>query len=256
MTSSVLQVYETKEAAAQALAQEILESSRTSIAQHNMFSIALSGGSMPKMLAQGFDALSTENQETLRSSTSKWHVFYADERCVPVDDDDSNHNVCSTELFSKKYWKTPMEQIHTIQPSDASAPPTKLAENYQQDILRTLGDPPQLDMVLLGMGPDGHTASLFPSHPLVGKTDANWIESIEDSPKPPSSRITMTLPLINRSRRVVALVSGRSKQEALQNTLNCLGENRKDEKYPVTYIDSPGDSFQIFADQGAANSGF
>lgn len=100
---------------------------------------------------------------------SKWHVFYADERCVPLDHEDSNHRLVSANFISK----VPIlaEHVHTIDPT---LPAAGAAAAYEAQLVEVLGDSPALDLLLLGMGPDGHTCSLFPGHALLAE-DRAWI---------------------------------------------------------------------------------
>jgi 6-phosphogluconolactonase len=148
-------------------------------------------------------------------------VYYADERVVPLDHPDSNHKLCTDELFSKV--SIYQENIHTIDVSlldDLE----ELADSYEQELIREFASKdaarfPVFDLILLGMGPDGHTASLFPGHELLSEED-RWVAYIEDSPKPPPKRITFTLPVINHAARVAFVVSGAAKADVLATTLD------------------------------------
>ena len=94
-------------------------------------------------------------------------------------------------------------QIYAL---DASLPLVDASNAYQKELLATLGNQPRLDMVVLGMGPDGHTASLFPGHPLL-EEERVWVAPIADSPKPPFARITLTLPTLNAAAFVLFVVT-------------------------------------------------
>jgi len=100
----------------------------------------------------------------------------------------------------------------------------ELAEEYESQLIRSFASKdsarfPVFDVIMLGMGPDGHTASLFPGHALLGET-AGWVAPIEDSPKPPPRRITLTLPVINHAARVVFVATGAAKQDVLKTVLD------------------------------------
>lgn len=118
----------------------------------------------------------------------------------------------------------PPSQIHAL---DDSVPLERSAAAYEAEVLNTLGgsvaasggSPPVFDAVVLGMGPDGHTASLFPGHPLLGEA-ARWVAPIGDSPKPPPGRITLTLPVLNSARRALFVVTGGSKSAAVQRAFS------------------------------------
>lgn len=117
------------------------------IRERDQFTVAISGGSLPKTLSEG---LSSD------IDFSKWKVFLADERIVPLDHEDSNCRLIVS--------KIPSMSVISVDPS---LPPEKCAEHYQGEVINILGERPVFDMILLGLGPDGHTCSLFPNHKLV-----------------------------------------------------------------------------------------
>jgi 6-phosphogluconolactonase len=162
-------------------------------------SLAVSGGSVattffPKWAAEGtFDWGSTD-------------VFWADERAVPPTDPESNY------ALARSLWldaaQAPAERVHRMpadRPDLAAA-----AQSYDAELRRVVGERPVLDLVLLGMGPDGHVASLFPGHALLGETTRN-VATVVDSPKPPPRRLTLTLPVLRAARVVVIGAFGASK---------------------------------------------
>ena len=160
-------------------------------------------------------------------------VFYADERIVPLDHEDSNHRLCDEHLWSKV--PIPKENIHPIDAGliePASAEPASEAEDaleeiadaYEQELIREFANKdsarfPIFDLILLGVGPDGHTASLFPGHPLLSEDD-RWVAYITDSPKPPPRRITLTLPVLNHAARVAFVAAGAGKADTLHTVLD------------------------------------
>ena len=148
-------------------------------------------------------------------------VYYADERAVPLDHPDSNHNLCTKEFYSKT--SIPPGNIHTIDPTlldDLE----ELADSYERQLIVQFASKdsarfPVFDLILLGMGPDGHTASLFPRHELLQEED-RWVAYIEDSPKPPPKRITLTYPVINHASKVAFVAIGEGKQNILHTVLD------------------------------------
>lgn len=166
-------------------AQWLIRKSKDAISARERFVVALSGGSMPKLLKAGMGAVPGLEEST---DWSKWHVVWADERCVDFDSDDSTF----------KAWKgffdevgIPSANIHNID-TDKLKDPAAAAAAYQEGLVALTdkasdgkgGTIPMLDVVMLGMGGDGHTASLFPGHALLTETDL-FVSSLSDSPKPP-----------------------------------------------------------------------
>lgn len=148
-------------------------------------------------------------------------VFFADERIVPLNHEDSNYKLCNDEFFSK----TPLQksQIHTISEKDLDDP-EEVADEYEKQLAEAFAGKesvrhPVFDLILLGMGPDGHTCSLFPGHELL-REKSRWVAPIEDSPKPPPKRITLTVPVLNKAHRVAFVLTGEGKQEMLSKTLD------------------------------------
>ena len=130
---------------------------------------------------------------------SRREVFFADERVVPLDHEESNYRVVNEGLLSKiPAPGIPEEQIHKIDVSQLDNP-EEVAEQYEKQLMEVFAGKnsvafPRFDLILLGMGPDGHTCSLFPGHPLLTE-DLRWVAWLDDSPKPPPTRITRTLPV-------------------------------------------------------------
>jgi 6-phosphogluconolactonase len=151
----------TPEQLADALGRYVAAAVAGALARHGQFVVALSGGSLPKTLAA---ALQAAARAGLALHTEAWHVFYADERCVPLADPDSNHAACRAAVFDQA-WFAAAAGAAQLHPIDPALPPAACAVEYAAQIRGVLGGDaglPQFDLVLLGMGPDGHTASLFP----------------------------------------------------------------------------------------------
>lgn len=195
------------------LADYILKAQRESIDKRGRFTIAISGGSLPKTLTALIAKPGVK--------WDKWHVFYADERVVPLNDPDSNHHLATGTLYSQV--PIPRDNIHTIDP-DLLDDLEELADAYEKELIRKFAQKdsarfPIFDLILLGVGPDGHTASLFPGHALLSEED-RWVAYIDDSPKPPPRRLTLTLPVINHAARVVFVATGAGKAQILSAILD------------------------------------
>ncbi|KAF9015378.1 6-phosphogluconolactonase [Cyathus striatus] len=195
------------------LATFIVKAQKDSIDKKGRFTVALSGGSLPKMLRGLISNPAVK--------WSKWQVFYVDERVVPLNDSDSNHHACNDILFSKV--PIPSENIHPLNPTlldDLE----ELSDSYEKDLIHEFAQKdsarfPVFDLILLGMGPDGHTASLFPDHDILNEED-RWVAFVDDSPKPPSKRITFTYPVINHAARVAFVAAGKEKADTLKSVLD------------------------------------
>ncbi|KAF9270433.1 6-phosphogluconolactonase [Marasmius fiardii PR-910] len=195
------------------LAAFVVKVQKEAIDKKGRFTIAISGGSLPKMLGGLIG--------NPGAKWDKWQVFYADERVVPLDHPDSNHNLCTKEFFSKV--TIPQEHVHPINVSllhDLE----ELSDSYEKELIREFAQKdsarfPVFDLILLGMGPDGHTCSLFPGHELLSEED-RWVAYLEDSPKPPPKRITLTFPVINHAAKVIFVATGEGKADVLTQVLD------------------------------------
>ena len=242
--SPQMQIFDTVAELSNEVGQLISELSANAIKARRRFTVALSGGSMPKLLA---DALTAE---PLRSQIdwSKWHVFWADERLVALDHSDSNYYAAQRNLFQAV--NIPPTQIYPLNDSLAVV----AAAGAYQETLAQLFQPagtawPRFDLILLGMGEDGHTASLFPGHPLL-QNCTDWVAPIFDSPKPPPQRITLTLPLINKARQVAFIATGASKASALSQIFT---PTPAAEPLPAALIQPPQGEVHWFVDEAAAD---
>lgn len=183
------------------------------------------------------------------SQTSYRHIFYVDERVVPLDHPDSNHAACKAALYTKV--NIPSENIHAIDPSlldDLD----ELSDAYEKILITEFAQKdsarfPVFDLILLGMGPDGHTASLFPNHELLDESD-RWVAYVEDSPKPPPKRITLTFPVINHASKVVFVAAGKEKADTLKLILDKPDSGLPSSRVRPLY---PGQLYW-FVDDGAA----
>jgi 6-phosphogluconolactonase len=187
----------------------IVKSANDAIAKRGRFSIVLAGGNTPRAVYRLL--------RDLPMDWAKWHVYHGDERCLPADHEDRNSLMVEQVLLD--YIKIPTNQIHDI---PAELGPVDGAKAYA----KVLKDAPTFDMVLLGLGEDGHTASLFPNHVVDNSADA---VPVFNSPKPPSERITISQNRLNNTNEVIFIVTGAGKQEAVDNW-------RKGVEIPATLI--------------------
>ncbi|WRT67851.1 6-phosphogluconolactonase [Kwoniella shivajii] len=224
------------------LANFVVKAQRDAVDKRGKFTIALSRGSLAANLR------GLVGQKDVQ--WDKWEVFFCDEAAVALDSEDSNYH--SNILSFLSDVPIPPEQIHTVDPSlldDLE----ELADQYEKQLIDHFAKSnaaryPTFDLMLLGIGPDGETASLFPGHELLSERDA-WVSYLDDAPRGPKRRITMTLPVLTHCYRAVFVVSGNEKAEMLHSILD-----HPEEGLPCSRVRpaSPGLVF-FFADSDAAN---
>eukprot|EP00043_Microstomoeca_roanoka_P024724 m.6545 g.6545 ORF g.6545 m.6545 type:complete len:240 (+) comp4849_c0_seq1:53-772(+) len=221
------------------LAGYIVERSVASIDDHGFFSLALSGGSLPSILGSAVDQLKEQQ-------TDKWRIFFADERCVPLDNDDSNYKAVNDAFLSK--LNIPEKNVFTIDPEQVGDS-DKAARSYEQVLHAQLGSPASLDLVLLGMGPDGHTCSLFPGHALLDEKE-RLVASLDDSPKPPPSRITLTYKALATAKSIAFVCTGGGKADTIKSIFSRSEEEH--ESLPAARVKAK-DELVWFLDAPAAS---
>jgi 6-phosphogluconolactonase len=174
------------------------------------FAIALTGGSVAEA---AYPRLAGA-----RLDWSRTHVFWGDERAVPPDDPRSNHGLARHLWLARV--PVPAENVHRMvaEGPDLGA----AARAYEAELRRVLGSPPALDVALVGVGPDGHVCSLFPGHPLLAER-VRLVAAVEDAPKPPPRRLTLTLPALFAAELLLVVALGRSKAEAVAEALGDPG---------------------------------
>ena len=228
----------------QLAAQEIAKVAREAIARNDRMSIALAGGSTPRGLYTFL--ASAEYQSHI--PWDKVHFFWGDERHVPPDHQDSNYRMAWETLLT--HIPIPATHIHRIQSELKSA--GQAAEEYNQELKEHFqlqeNEKPRFDVILLGMGPDGHTASLFPGTPAVHETKqcvvAPWVEKFE------TYRITMTPPVLNEAANIIFLVAGADKAETLKFVLEAAYEP---DLYPAQIVNPPQGRLLWLVDQAAGS---
>ncbi len=216
----------------------IVERLQTAIAERGQATLALSGGSTPKPLYQALA------QESL--PWSQLQIFWGDERYVPADHPDSNQRMARQAWLDQV--DIPTQQIHPM-PTEAGDP-YQDAEAYENELAKTFslesGEFPSLDLVLLGLGDDAHTASLFPHTPALQVQDRLVTVGIKDG----QPRLTFTASLINRARCVLFLVAGASKQAALSHIFAPVADAQT---YPALLIQPQGELIWLL-DQAAGTT--
>ena len=202
-------VFETPEQVAVVAAERFVELAQKSIDDHKLFSVALSGGNTPRLM---YELLAQEAFKE-RVDWSVIHTFFGDERMVPPDHPDSNYRLASEALLS--HVPIPKDNVHPIKGIGDAVTNARV---YEKELLTFFGSEwPRFDSVLLGLGKDGHTASLFPGTFALSERRAwvvaNWIEDFR------TYRITLTVPAINSAANVDFLVTGADKAPALAAVL-------------------------------------
>lgn len=209
---STIRVYADADLLARAAAEHVLSQYESAVAARGHFSVALSGGSSPKAMF----ALLADKAFNQHVDWSQVHVFWSDERCVPPDHPDSNYHLARQTLLDRV--PIPLANIHRMRGEDD---PAQAAADYERVLHLFFAHHPDkqmaFDLVLLGMGDDGHTASLFPHTAALEETErlvvANHVEKLG------AWRLTLTVKAINAGQHVTFLVAGGGKAERLQHIL-------------------------------------
>lgn len=209
--STHIETFPNADALVEAAGQRLVEAIKAAVAARGRALIVLTGG------GNGNALMSYLASQGSRVDWSKVHLFWGDERYVSEGDDERNEKQARAALLD--HIDIPSSQVHPMAASDGEfgTDIDAAALAYEQVLAANAesGDPaPDFDVHLLGMGPEGHINSLFPDSPAVRET-ARMVVAVEDSPKPPPQRITLTLPAIQRSRAVWLLVSGAGKADAV-----------------------------------------
>ncbi|MDD3563741.1 MAG: 6-phosphogluconolactonase [Candidatus Cloacimonetes bacterium] len=225
------------------LATLIAALSAKSINERGRFTLAIPGGSALDIASRKLD-LSPLRDEI---EWSAWQVFWVDERIVPFKSSESNSGNAYRQFFSKV--NVPQHHLHSL---DDTVKAESAADSYEAMLNKEFnlekGEFPSFDLILLGIGEDGHIASLFPDHPVL-KEDKRLVVPVFDSPKPPAERISMTLPVINNARNVVFAVSGSGKAAILSRI---LGPSGLQPELPAQLVKPIYGKLHWFADQAAA----
>ena len=243
------------ESLAQAAAARIIAASEDAIAARGRFTIALAGGSTPAALYRLLAAPSNAD----RLNWLHTEVFFGDERCVPPEHEWSNYGMASRTLLS--HVPLPAHQCHRM---EGELPPAAAASNYAHTLacafdLR-VASWPQLDVILLGMGEDGHTASLFPGMEALAEGSKTVVATeVPAYVRPQVPRVTLTLPVLNAGREVMFLVAGQGKAAMTRRVLEEASSKKGEEELlpsarvrPALVRPAPG-QLTWFLDRAAAS---
>lgn len=216
-------IFATADQVAEAACEQILNMAKEAISERGCFKLVLAGGTTPEKVYRLLSKAQTD--------WSKWRIYYGDERCLPSDHADRNSMMATKALLAQV--PIPAEQIFTI---PAELGPEAGALQYRQAVSDAL----PFDVVLLGMGEDGHTASLFPGH--VHKQD-ELTHAVYNSPKPPPERVSISAKALSDTRQLIFLITGKSKQEPVKQW-------REGADLPVAAIE-PNNPVDIYIDSEA-----
>lgn len=242
--SAEIRVLTTPQELFAAAAEEIVRIANEAVSEHGRFTIALSGGSTPKSL---YNLLATNARSTL--PWEKMFFFWGDERHVPPTDPESNYCMANEAMLSK--IPVPASRVFRFAGENPDA--TAAAEAYEKTVRKFFqlapDEIPRFDLILLGMGPDGHTASLFPGTAALQERTrlavANWVEKMK------TTRLTLTLPVLNAAHYVAFLVSGTDKATVLHAVIE---ENVPGEQYPAKLVQPKDGRLIWFLDRAAAST--
>jgi len=227
-----------------AAAEEVVRAANEAVSQRGRLTIALAGGSTPKSL---YNLLATNARTAL--PWDRMFFFWGDERHVPPTDPDSNYRMADETMLSK----IPVAAANVYRMKTENPDAAAVAEDYEQTLRKFFqvepGQVPTFDLILLGMGPDGHTASLFPHTAALQEKSrlvlANWVEKMK------TYRITLTLPVLNAGGCVIFLVSGTDKATALHAVLE---EDVPGEQYPAKLVRPRQGKLIWLVDRAAAST--
>lgn len=219
-------VLETANEVAEKGLELILNTSRQCIEDHGKFNLVLAGGTTPKHI---YTLLAEQSCDW-----NKWHFYIGDERCLPKNDPERNSEMIRTTLLEKIH--VPKDNIHFI---EAELGADEAAKKYAEVIKSKT----PFDLVMLGMGEDGHTASLFPGHI---HNNEERVHAVYNSPKPPTDRVSLSANILSQNNNLLLLITGESKQTAVQQWHVGI-------ELPITTISSLGQKV-VLLDQSAALS--
>ncbi|HVG29774.1 MAG TPA: 6-phosphogluconolactonase [Pyrinomonadaceae bacterium] len=234
-------IFDDAEGAARAAAGRFAEIAGESVRARGRFSVALSGGSTPRRI---YELLAGE-EFGARVDWSKAHVFFGDERCVPPDDAASNYRMAQDALLSRV--SVPAENVHRMIGEGDAASNARL---YEEELRAFFGDAasPAFDLVMLGMGEDGHTASLFPETPALDERGA-WVVANRVE-KLGAYRLTLTATVINHAAHVLFVATGAGKAVRLSEVLSGA---REPHRLPAQLIRPTGGTLEWYVDRAAAS---
>jgi 6-phosphogluconolactonase len=232
-------VIETPNELAEAAAREFVAMAEVAINASGRFAVALAGGSTPMA---AYEVLARDYANEL--DWSRVHVSFGDERTIPPDHEDSNYRMAYETLLSR----VPVGSVHRMH---GELLPDEAAAAYEEELRAFFGqvDVPRFDLILCGLGEDGHTLSLFPETAALDVND-RWVVA-NPVLKLGTTRLTLTIPVLNASRAVTFLVAGESKAEALKEVLESDADPRA---YPAKLVRPESRDLTLMVDRAAARS--
>ncbi len=215
--ATLVQIWNTRNDLEKSVAEKIFDAIRTSLKENSRCSIALSGGKTPRNVFR----LMGKDAEKRIVDWKRVQVFFCDERAVPPDNPDSNYGMIEREWLS--HIPIPQENVHRMK---GEIDPNVASQEYDLEMRKTFGgDSIELNLVLLGVGEDGHTASLFPGTDAVLEKEALvkpvFVQQIN------SWRLTLTLPVLNAAHEIIFFAAGKQKASVIRNVLRASGEDLK-----------------------------
>uniref|UniRef100_A0A803L2E4 Probable 6-phosphogluconolactonase n=1 Tax=Chenopodium quinoa TaxID=63459 RepID=A0A803L2E4_CHEQI len=244
--SADVNIFVSQDEMATSLSKYIGDLSEKFVKEKGVFTIVLSGDSYAKTIRNMMEPSSSVDW-------SKWYVFWVDERVVPKDSSESNYKLAYDEFLSK----VPIPDDHIISINDKLLPEaasveyeSRLKQLMKSHVIATSNNTgfPKFDLILLGLGYNGHIASLFPNHPQL-KENTTCVTYIMDSPKPPPQRITMTFPVINSASNVAFVVTGEEKARVVYEVFD---RHQSLAMLPAKLV-SPKGELKWFLDKEAAS---
>jgi 6-phosphogluconolactonase len=225
---------------AQAAARNIVERISRALEQRGVCSLALSGGETPRAVYR----LLATSEYNVQADWTRVHFFFGDERLVPPDDPESNFGMARSELLSR--LPVPAGNINRVR---GELPAGEAVADYRRRLEEFFGSGPvRFDLVMLGLGKDGHTASLFPGSDAIAESDASVVAVFAAGVK--TQRATLTLPVINNARDIMFLVSGRGKAPVVRDIMRA---DRPTPKLPATLVSPLDGELEWMLDSDAAS---
>jgi 6-phosphogluconolactonase len=193
-------------------ADRFVKLAQAAVVRSGRFSVALTGGSTPQAMYR----LLAQSPRTAQIDWPKVHIFWGDERFVPPDDHDSLWRMARETFLND----VPVPAANIYPMPTVGLAPAAAARQYAQTLTHFFAPtPPRFDLILLGMGPDTHIASIFPGHPAAVAPDEQLVVAVTNSPKPPPTRLTLTYKVINQAANIIFLVTGDDKAAAVAQVL-------------------------------------
>ncbi|CAF1046640.1 unnamed protein product [Rotaria sordida] len=221
MSSSNVHIGDDNDSLAEMLGYRLEELILLKLNKKQIITIGLSGGSLIDLLASMLPRL--------QLPWARLRFFFVDERFVPFTSDDSTYGNYQSKLFRQ----LPLTEKNIIKIDPTLSTVEECAKDYQNKLQEAFPDEDKsFDIVLLGMGPDGHTASLFPNHSVLNINEG-LVTFVKDSPKPPAERVTLTLNTINQAKYKIVVITGESKSAIIKEILR-----EKNKTYPIAQINN------------------